>query len=42
MLVSTALEGPIPVQQDFFQVAPETILAAFVWIASNCFFDSDE
>ena len=23
-------------------VAPETILADSVWIASNCFFDSDE
>ena len=23
-------------------VAPDTILAASVWIASNCFFDSDE
>ena len=47
MFISTALERfPSQFNKEFSMlqsfVAPETILADSVWIASNCFFDSDE
>ena len=46
MLVSTALELlPSQFNKEFFKcckVSSDTILAASVWIASDCFFYSDQ